>query len=518
MKLHDQINCLRKDFVYEQYTRIVKEFKEYEKITKSKMLDAIYKVYSDYNNIISICTTKELKYLEQILNSKEKVKSGFSFKRSWEEKELYNKFLIVNDHQNETISIPEEIVVTVKEALKNLDWNIKKKVDDLNEFLVGFCKIQGSIPLDTLLSLASQIFKVEEEILWNHSLDDKLFNYYVFVIDNPESLSKKTPLAVYQDYLFLLEELNTQRKKYGLAGTKEIDIKMYKALFYNDFDENNPKIKEMLVEMNKVPLLSLIVPDRIKKYSLLNLDREELKHTLSSHPAFKDTDLTRFFELMDEAMDEIPSGALNGFTPKEANEIKLEEKKIKLKKEINYKEQKNACLSKKDADLFYKIYLALLDFTNKKYSIKSEYKIYKKKGLNPHTIVPVIEKFWENKETIVLEFCNSNSYKFTEEEKKLANNFKNGYRSIFIFAEFAEEFTAVIDKDQKVYMIKGIRDNLDKVIPFQKLPYPVITSIIPFKNFLVYDGILQGMEINLDNSFNSSVQEILSNSIKYYHI
>lgn len=37
MKMYDEINGFRKEYVYEQYTRIVEDFKDYEKITKVKM-------------------------------------------------------------------------------------------------------------------------------------------------------------------------------------------------------------------------------------------------------------------------------------------------------------------------------------------------------------------------------------------------------------------------------------------------------------------------------------------------
>ena len=64
MKMFEEIKSLRKDFVHDEYTRIVDNWKDYDKISKTKMLEAIYKVYSDYNNIIDICTEKELKYLK----------------------------------------------------------------------------------------------------------------------------------------------------------------------------------------------------------------------------------------------------------------------------------------------------------------------------------------------------------------------------------------------------------------------------------------------------------------------
>ena len=58
MKMYEEINHLKKGYVYERYTRIVHDFKDYDKITKVKMLDAIYDVYSDYKNIIDVCTTR----------------------------------------------------------------------------------------------------------------------------------------------------------------------------------------------------------------------------------------------------------------------------------------------------------------------------------------------------------------------------------------------------------------------------------------------------------------------------
>ena len=139
MKMYNEINYLIKDYVYDQYTKIVEDFKDYEKITRVKMLDAIYKVYSDYNNIISLCTTKELKYLEKLIknqdNSKDqeeknntKIKKEPS-KYAWEEKSLKNKFLIMYDKNHRNLVIPEEITETVKKAIKNVDWPEKKKAD-----------------------------------------------------------------------------------------------------------------------------------------------------------------------------------------------------------------------------------------------------------------------------------------------------------------------------------------------------------------------------------------------------
>ena len=60
--------------------------------------------------------------------------------------------------------------------------------------------------------------------------------------------------------------------------------------------------------------------------------------------------------------------------------------------------------------------------------------------------------------------------------------------------------------DDKIYMIKGLNDNLDNIIPYENLPQIIITSIIPYKGYLVYDGIIQIVEEQYDKL------------MKYYHL
>lgn len=101
------------------------------------MLEAIYKVYDNPNNIIDICTTKELKYLKMVLNNKisidDKSKNNqwseiqyLNAKYDWERKNLSDKFLLDYSYLNESF-IPEEIIEKVKEALKRVKLSEKEK-------------------------------------------------------------------------------------------------------------------------------------------------------------------------------------------------------------------------------------------------------------------------------------------------------------------------------------------------------------------------------------------------------
>ncbi len=515
-KMNERINWFRKDYVHDHYSRIVPRFKNYENISKKKMLEAIYKVYSNYKNIIDICTVRELKYLKKLFDKQTKMEDLLSEKYEWERKALANKFLIANDIDN--VFVPDEIIDIVKLALKNVKWDVAKKLDTVNEILVSYCKIQGSAILFSVANFGSLLTGINEDDLITHMYYNKVFNYYVYIYDKDfDSLGKDIPIAVYQDYYHIEDRLEEERQKQGLAATLPIDIDTLKTYFYNDFDINNKKIKKFLNEVKKLPLFWTNALNEVRYFATLNIDRNPLKEEISNVPNLKNYDLKNFFKIMDEAMDEMPSGALNGLTPKQAIELKAESELIKYEKTKKYEKQENACLSKEDAKTFYKIYFALLEFTNNKYKIKKGLKIYNRVRLNPQELQDIIECFWNNKEKVVLEFCQNNPYNFNKEELSIASDFKKGFRSIVIIARFEKEYTGVICID-KVYMIKGINDNLDNIISYKDLPVPTITSIIPFKNNLVYDGIILNFAIDLGNNFIKIVDEEYNKSIKYYHL
>ncbi len=67
-------------------------------------------------------------------------------------------------------------------------------------------------------------------------------------------------------------------------------------------------------------------------------------------------------------------------------------------------------------------------------------------------------------------------------------------------------------------MVKGVNDNLDNVVSYKDLPITVITSIIPFENILIYDGILTQFGIEMGNAFEEMITKDLESSIKYYHL
>ena len=159
----------------------------------------------------------------------------------------------------------------------------------------------------------------------------------------------------------------------------------------------------------------------------------------------------------------------------------------------------------------------VLDFVNKKYSINNKLKIYRGKGLDPNELSAIVDKFWSEKDSIIDEFCNKNPYKFNDEELEMVKEFKKGIRDMFIICDYLEDYTAVMGKD-RCYMIKGLTCNIDEVIEYETLPEPTMMIIFPFKDVLVYDGMIATYPIKIGSAMEDMIMADYNKSIKYYHL
>jgi hypothetical protein len=515
VRMIDEVKDYNKEYVYDSYSRIVKNYKEYDKVTKKKMVEEIYKVYNDTNNIIDICTYKELKYLELILNNTNQVELQ-SYKYLWERTNLIKKFLLIYDFEN--IYIPLDIEKEVKEALSNVKWKEVKEKDKINEVLIGYEKIYISSLFYHACSHISNLLGIDKEKLRDHMINNKLFNFYVtFIIKEIEDLGEDIPILLDQDYFYLEEDIEKERSKHNPPPAPKDDVEVYKSYFYNDFDIHNKKVKKMLDTLDKLPVFQDNIIRLIKECSILNGDRDIIKNEMLSIRSLSNIDLSNFFSILDEALDEMPSAVLNGLSPNKLKELKSVHDIKEQVKEIKHIKQKNACLSKKDANLFYKLYFALLEFTNDKYHIKKNLKIYNSINLDPSTINDIIEVFWKNKNDLINSFISTNKYNFTNKELSIIKDFKKGIRTLFIIVKYEEEYTALMSQD-KTYMIKGINSNIDEVISYKNLPKTVMTTILPFKDNLIYDSIFVEYGITISDNIEKIINKDYSTSLKYYHL
>lgn len=514
MKLLEEIKIYDKVEIFEIYSRLIEGFKKYDKITKNKMIEEIFNFYSDYQNIINICTLKELKFLQKVINQENDLED---LKYEWELTNLRKKLLV----GRYSLEIPEELFDNIKLVVLNYNLKEVKRNDEINEILVGICKVYGEVIPNVLIQIASPLLDLSFEEFTNHFATNNLFNYYVHYT-NCDFQNKLTDVVfVYFDYFYLLNELREQRKKYGKAFSGEIDLDekrtLYKNFFYNDFNTENKNVKKLLNILKKSNFYNAIKKELIRN-RVLNEDIEVFIEASKSFLKLNQKELKEYDVLARESLLEIPSAAINGLTMKEYLELENKEIEFENEKLSRYQKQTNACLSKTSAKLFYKLFFALLEFTNKKYNINPNIKrIYKQEEINPNDIIEIIQKFWKEKDQIIQEFVLKNPYRLNKKELNLVKDMQKGIRDYFVIVDYQDEYTALVGRD-KVYMIKGINSNIDEVIDINDLPYLVETTILPFKDCLIYDSLFLSAPISFGFNFKEMAIKQYKEFMKYYHL
>ena len=526
--LLEKIKDYQKDAIYNMYVRIVKSFKEYEQISRKKMIEEVYKIYEDYNNIIDICTLRELKYLKQVVeeNKKdiERNKLDFfkyeDFEHNFEIINLRNKFLIWEDYDKGCYIIPDEISDKVEMAINNYDINEVKRKDSINEIAIGILTIYKDLPPQVLMTMTLTFTGINGEELATHFNNNRVFNYYIFMTDRA-FMNRKDICCCYFEYYKHLDEFRERRKIYGRSINKKINLNemktLYKNMFYYELNIENSDVKKLYNIIKRERLFRLIKEELCYLFTMHYEYKEVLNYVQNSF-IFRDIiNNKEFINTLEKAYYSIPSGVLSGLTPLEYEKTIHEEIKYEKKRIQKYIKQTNACLSKSDAKLFYKIYFALLEFTNNKYHVNGIKKIYKKLGVDPSKLTGIIDKLWKKKDIVFPEFIKNNPYKFNKEELDIVKNMQKGKRGLIIINEYTEDYTKALSEDC-LYMIKGINCNIDEIITYNSLPVNVITTILPFKDYLIYDGIFNKYDIQIGVDMKKNIDKESSKKEEIYHM
>lgn len=438
MKIKDEIKNYNKPFVHRNYSRIIEDYKNYDKISKNKMLDQVLKVYNETNNILSICTFNEIKLLKKALKKKLNKEDINTYERD----SLTEKFLLCNNE------IPEELIQNIKQAVKlsNKDQMLEK--DFINNVLIGIMKIYGILTLKDVLDICKYYIDIEDNELLNHLETNLNFNFYVYKIFFRNSIA-----FIYEPYFYIENELvekisNNKLKKGYLRPIEDILF-----LRYNKFDIRNEVIKEFVNNISKLPFFHFQFLDEIELIVALNENRDKLINNLKNVESLKYIDLTKTIDLMNKAMDEMPSAVLNGYTLNEYKVVKEEENFNK-----NYKKMINNLQDNKTIN-DYKHYR---EITEKIFENCSSFIINKQKDLEQfkkvmekNNIEFIINEPSEFNNLITFHKINNEETLFKEYFNEEINILSRDYNYVYQMDEsYTESLFKIKDIDTKNASIK----------------------------------------------------------------
>lgn len=171
-------------------------------------------------------------------------------------------------------------------------------------------------------------------------------------------------------------------------------------------------------------------------------------------------------------------------------------------------------LSDEDGQLFYELWLPLLDYVNKKYKINKKLKnIAGAKKLEPAEVKKIANKLWDNVEIIDEYLKEQNS--MPEENKKIIKSWKHCVQGCFVMERHLKKGTIFISLDNgKVYQVQGIISTWEEMFPFVPLPLLIEATFIPFRDVIISDGLVMPYNISMERNMAAQFKDIYMNAKK----
>ena len=109
-------------------------------------------------------------------------------------------------------------------------------------------------------------------------------------------------------------------------------------------------------------------------------------------------------------------------------------------------------------------------------------------------------------ENIIDEYIASNFDHLTTDQIKILAGFKKKIRSSFVIFKCLTNYAIFIDTtDNRFYAVKALGDSFDNF--FDQFPVNISTTLIPFKDKIIYDGFIQSSVVYYGRNMTETMNE-----------
>jgi hypothetical protein len=165
-------------------------------------------------------------------------------------------------------------------------------------------------------------------------------------------------------------------------------------------------------------------------------------------------------------------------------------------------------LSQQDATLFYTLMWSLQFFVNQRVNIAPELETLEEyKTCAADVKLQVREALCENIDLIDA-FIQANPEGFSADMLAIIASWKHLVAGNFYIERYLKKYTVFISSDNNVYAVLGLYDAFEDLFPRSRLPMYVKAVLLPFKDTIIYDGLLQGYNVSFGRGITSNLKEI----------
>ncbi|MDH6368044.1 MULTISPECIES: hypothetical protein [unclassified Breznakia] len=504
MKLVDYMTSLNKEDAYAQYEYVITKPKDYTQVTRKQMANEVLSYYEAFTetDFEMFFDYEEYRIMFQLLDGYYEINAlDLPCYR------LMNKLVCMNENElnsnDRNITLFEELY-PILEKFVSKEMPSDSFLKNSERFFItnGLMFSQGVMPEKDLVIVLAELLNETENNIETWLDNNQALRFVMHMYENPTLFEDSPRFYVHHtiedEFLSVLDA----REALGSFANMLLTIDEYIILGKHQLSLFEPTVKDyvsFIFEQQFVMPVEEALLELFINMSVFTNDSENILMSIQNiYETFgPDDKQEEFIKKITEAFMHSVSPSLGGHTP------------ISIMDELDSMDntkQTDAHLKKEDADLFYKLYFALLEYTNNKYKINEELKrIYKQKRLVPNQLLPISKYLFEHRD-IIDDFVDENPYTFTNEELAIVAGFKQAVTGFFTLYDFEETYAVIADEKHR-YAVVGVEVNLDRVYQ-GRLPVFVQTNLLPFRNVIIYDGLLSELPIQMSSNVIDTLQTI----------
>lgn len=165
-------------------------------------------------------------------------------------------------------------------------------------------------------------------------------------------------------------------------------------------------------------------------------------------------------------------------------------------------------LSQEDGQLFYQLWLPLLDYVNERYHVCKDLKdMAAAKSLDPAEVKKVADKLWEHVD--VIDSYLAERPDLPEDHREIIKGGKRRVQGQYIMERHLKKGTIFISMDEEeVYQVSGIISSWEEMFYGAPMPLMVEATFIPFRDVIISDGLVRPYSVMLGSGIKRMCKDI----------
>ncbi|MCX6033421.1 MAG: hypothetical protein NTV38_00340 [Chloroflexi bacterium] len=105
-------------------------------------------------------------------------------------------------------------------------------------------------------------------------------------------------------------------------------------------------------------------------------------------------------------------------------------------------------------------------------------------------------------------YVEANPEALSSEEVEIIRTWRRFIKDNFFIFRHLKKYSVFIGNKDQVYGVLGLFESLEEIIPTYALPRMVDAVLLPFKGWIVYDGLLGGYSVSFGGGIRSNLNHV----------